>query len=702
MKLLLILLTTIGVWTGTLSAAVANTKHNLTISSTGTIKAATETEECVFCHIPHVARPEGSPLWNRSMPVSDYIMYNSDYLKRMSYPTPTSLGNQKNMPGTISRQCLSCHDGTVAVGAVYKLRQDFLNGTSIEMNDVEADGTIKNTSAGYIGTDLSMHHPVGIEYNPDITLNFGNGIRTMELVAIADVDRDPTSKIKLHTYGDGKSYVECTSCHNPHTENAKFLHVGTEGNLGANIVKTCTTCHEKTGWAGSAHQLPPNSPSYTDPAVQTKYGTSKVGDLGCANCHIPHNDKQTNYLTREVQAQTCYQGAASSVSGAACHGTGGVKDIQSVAGRNYKHPIGESGTEGLGKHTNLDVLYGGELVDPNGGLGLAWATNQHATCMDCHNPHQARPGTHVADGSWYGPAGGSTNAVSGVLTGVPGVEPTWPAAWTQPTTFTTQHASTKEYQICLKCHSYWGVGSSADSTTGYVSLSGAMLTDVAWEMNINNKSGHPVIIKQSLRDGSYAPKQLDPSQLLTPWTENPGENTMYCSDCHGSDAEMSGDPKGPHGSDLKYLLKGVNNFWPTKEDGVTLYSMDDIGNSGDTGLFCKNCHNPAYPHTQWSNNMSNRGFKCVECHVVVPHGSPVSRLIGYYNFPEPYNYGGNSLKLDGWVKRAYNINDLGLKSAAYSQNASCTGGGGGGGGGGCHATDNSASFTNGYDANPYP
>ncbi len=687
MKLLITLTSMIFIFSLPLNAAVANTKHNLSITSTGTIKATAETEECVFCHIPHVTRPAGSPLWNRSMPVTDYIMYNSDYLKRMAYPTPTALGTQNDQPGTISRQCLSCHDGTIAVGAVYKLRQTYLNGSAISMSGVDIDGTLP-LGTTLIGTDLTNHHPVGIEYDPNITLNFGSGIRTMELVAISAID--PASKIKLHTYSDGKSYVECTSCHNPHTENAKFLHVGTEASLGANIVKTCTTCHDKTGWTGSAHQLPPNSPSYTDPAVLTKYGTNKVGDLGCINCHIPHNNEQnTNYLTRQVQAQTCYQGAASSVSGAACHGVGGVKDIESVTNRNYKHPIGMSGTEGSGQHTNLDVLYGGDLTDPNGGLGLSWATNKHAVCMDCHNPHQAKPGTHVADGSWYAAPGTSTNAVSNVLTGVTGVEPTWPASWTQPTVFTTLESSTKEYQICLKCHSYWGVGASADSATGYVSLSGTILTDVAWEMNINNKSGHPVIIKQSLRTGSYAPQSLDPSQLLSPWTENPGESTMYCSDCHGSDAEMGGDAKGPHGSDLKYLLKGDNNFWPTKADGTTLFSMDDIGNAGDTGLFCKNCHDPAYPHTQWRNNMSNRGFKCVECHVVVPHGSPISRLIGYTNFPEPYNYGGNSLKMTGWKKSAYDINNLGNRTSAYAP--AC------GGGGMCHNSN-----VGGYDANPYP
>ena len=205
--------------------------------------------------------------------------------------------------------------------------------------------------------------------------------------------------------------------------------------------------------------------------------------------------------------------------------------------------------------------------------------------MDCHNPHKAKAGTHIVDGSWYGAPGASTNAVSNVLLGVAGVEPSWPIEWTEPTTFTTLESSTKEYQICLKCHSYWGIGRATNgiNDAGYVSPSDGTtpLTDMAWEMNINNKSGHPVVINQSARAGSYAPKELNTLQLLTPWKQKPGLNTMYCSDCHGADNELGGDPKGPHGSNLKYILKGENQYWPTKADGVTLYTLGDIQNMTD-------------------------------------------------------------------------------------------------------------------------
>lgn len=678
------------------SAGIVNTKHNLSVSNTaGTVKAQSEAEVCVFCHIPHQNRPLGKPLWNRSMPASSYTMYDSDYLKRMGYPAVASdLGTDNDTPGALSRQCLSCHDGTVAVGAVYKLRRVWMGVDLVAMDGVDGSGMMPTTATGFIGTDLRIHHPVGIEYDPTVTKNFDVGTRTMELRTVTDVETN--TDVKLFEYG-GKKYVECSSCHDPHKENEKFLHVDSGANHGQNFFNTCTSCHTKTDWIGSVHQSPPGTPVYTDPDLIARYGTDKMSDLGCANCHTPHNAEGIPYLNRKVLGNTCFQGAASDIPSATCHGVGGAKDIESVLSRQYVHPVIASSDPADPTHTNLDALYGTGNLDPLGIEGMNWDTNKHAVCMDCHNPHRAQPGTHVEAGSWYAPAGTSTNAVSNVLQGVPGIEPTWPSTWTQPTTFTTMESAEKEYQICFKCHSYWGIGSATNgiNDSGHVSPSDptVSLTDVAWEMNINNKSGHPVVINQLGRTGSYAPKELDVTQLWSPWKENPGLNTMYCSDCHGADNELGGDPKGPHGSDLKFILKGENQYWPTKPDGITLYTMDDLGQDGtvdpaldDTGLFCKNCHDPERPHTDWWNKMAGKGYQCVECHVAIPHGSPVSRLFGYSSFPAPYNYGGISLKTTlGYRKNAFTIVDSADISSTHA------------GGNGCHGAN-----AGGYDLNVMP
>jgi len=666
-----------------LSATIVNTKHNLSadLTSPATIKADSEKEVCVFCHIPHVSRPEGKPLWNRNMPISNYTMYDSDYLRRVGYPVELDLGTVNDTPGALSRQCMSCHDGTVAVGAVYKLRRDVIDGTPIAMTNVEADGTMPTTAAGFLGTDLTVHHPVGIEYDPTVTVtNFDVGTRTIELKAT------PDSPIKLFEYG-GKKYVECSSCHDPHTQNAKFLHVSSGANHGQNVYNTCTSCHDKTNWTGSVHQSRPDTEVYADIDVSSTYGTNKMNELGCANCHMPHNAEGVPYLNRKVLGTTCFVGAASDSTVAPCHGVGGSKDIESVLTRTYAHPVIASSDPLDPAHTNLDVLYGTGITDPHGGEGISWDTNKHAVCMDCHNPHKTGPDVHVVDGQWYPTTPTNLIGANSVLQGVSGVEPSWPPLWEKPTVFETHESATKEYQICFKCHSYWGMGDGPQLAEN--PASDAILTDVAWEMNIWNKSGHPVVVSTNDRNGSYAPRSLSSSLQMKPeWTGAVGTSTMYCSDCHGSSSELGGDPRGPHGSDFKYLLKGSRQFWPKKPDGV-LYSMDDLGEFGtrdidgdgsledESDLFCANCHNASFPHEEWRTQMAGRGYKCVTCHVVVPHGSSVSRLLGYEDFPEPYNYLGSTLQMRGFRKTDPLVTQ---KTDVW---------GNGCGGGGCHRNDSS-------------
>lgn len=87
-------------------SGVADTKHNLSVSGTGTIKAASEQQICIFCHTPHNATPI-QPLWNRASSGSVYIPYSS-----------TTVNASPGQPTGASMLCLSCHDGTIALGNV--------------------------------------------------------------------------------------------------------------------------------------------------------------------------------------------------------------------------------------------------------------------------------------------------------------------------------------------------------------------------------------------------------------------------------------------------------------------------------------------------------------------------------------------------------------------------------------------------------
>src|SRR6185436_7215490 len=196
---------------------ILNSKHNLSVTGPGTVKAATETEVCIFCHTPHRATGE-QPLWNRAPSAATYTPYSSSTLK-------AAVGQ----PTGSTRLCLGCHDGTIALGLVNS------RATPIQMQN---GVTTMPSGLSNLGTDLSHTHPVSFTY--DAPLAAANG----QL-------RDPNAlkdKVRL----DHNSQLQCTSCHDPHNdENGKFLVVD---NTASTL---CLTCHTDPDWAGSAHGTSP-------------------------------------------------------------------------------------------------------------------------------------------------------------------------------------------------------------------------------------------------------------------------------------------------------------------------------------------------------------------------------------------------------------------------------------------------------------
>jgi predicted CxxxxCH...CXXCH cytochrome family protein len=267
------------------------------------------------------------------------------------------------------------------------------------------------------------------------------------------------------------------------------------------------------------------------------------------------------------------------------------------------------------------------------------AATKHVECVDCHDPHLAKSGNHTA--------GSAT--LAGVLTGVAGVGVTaWGAAnWAGVTTYnpsTTSAAlitATAEWMVCFKCHS----GANAN-VANWGGTGAAAFTDIGLEFNPNNKSGHPVIQSLNNYPNSVAPKALAASQMKAPWT-SVGTQIMTCSDCHATDSAAS---KGPHGSSVKWMLTGTYKNWPYT-------AAANNGTSGTTGFitaavsppasFCENCHDTSFSAAGHGArgtaiNRSNHYIACVQCHIRVPHGGKVSRLIaGGTNTPARYRPDGN-------------------------------------------------------------
>jgi hypothetical protein len=142
--------------------------------------------------------------------------------------------------------------------------------------------------------------------------------------------------------------------------------------------------------------------------------------------------------------------------------------------------------------------------------------------------------------------------------------------------------------------------------------------------------------------------------------------TMMCSDCHSNDTISAAAAQGPHGSNVKWMLKGRNRSWPKnnyQDNGQgsagfgSLYVLgqasgndlyDNDGSLSGNGLFCLNCHSAVgFCKDDFGLNSNNAygnihlrhaGKACVRCHIMVPHGGKMSRLIGDSDGTMPERY----------------------------------------------------------------
>ena len=191
---------------------------------------------CIYCHAPHNAVKVGSadaagvgylPLWNHKITTTVFQTYNNGP-DDPSDPNHLSAAEiLAGQPGSVSKLCLSCHDGTVAVN-------QYGNAPSSSRH-TGADKLITDpslTGRGLIGGggDLSNHHPIGFDY--------------AAVQATDDEIAPVTASLGVYKIGDllwaGK--MECTTCHDVHNtknQGEKFLWVSDQNS------NLCLTCHLK-------------------------------------------------------------------------------------------------------------------------------------------------------------------------------------------------------------------------------------------------------------------------------------------------------------------------------------------------------------------------------------------------------------------------------------------------------------------------
>jgi hypothetical protein len=745
---------------------VRNTRHNLSATTlpalpggaTRTVFAASERQICVFCHTPHAAEttPMPSPLWNRKLSTATYALYSSTSIDAVD------LGQ----PGGTSKLCLSCHDGTLAVGAV-----NVLNGSATDNNPLTAEidltgvggGGVMPAGAGTttgftrnLGVDLSNDHPISLTF--DATLANADG----EL-------RSPATNSHIANRARGtapplvpleNNQVQCNSCHDPHLrsidaqENIKFLRLNRTqklepagGAFDANNDIICLACHDKAGWVGSAHanSAVANEQYNNGAATLREFAAgTRVWEAACLNCHDTHTVQGSRRLLREGVSgagtprtggdpaieETCWACHSADGNTLTAQGNGSevpdiktdfttagnrhmpIKSSDQAGGVNAPNEVHNIGTGGLAQA-------GKDFVESPAGLGKGNLNNRHVECTDCHNPHRVRKnrlfygaaaspdaeGTHNhsdADILANNPGGVHSNVISGVLRGSFGVEPVYPddSFASPPSSFTVKRGDpgasadtsvgasyvTREYQICLKCHSNYAYDAppNLDSFIGGTPSGSAyptgmtQYTNQAKEFNApaahkgegtsgtpsgaaspdftanNHRGWHPAM---GSTGRTAAERNADADLWLPPFNLGVGTQTMFCSDCHGSATAagtvvpngdpINGAPWGPHGSSNNFILKGAwnQNTGTNNSDHLCFKChryqdyADPTNNAphrsgyrlpvGGGGGMCMGGGNQALTTVNLHIFHSQRigRLRCNWCHVAVPHGWKNKQLL---------------------------------------------------------------------------
>ncbi|MFQ5876450.1 MAG: cytochrome c3 family protein [Acidobacteriota bacterium] len=521
-------------------AEVTASKHDLSVSGTGSIVAVSETQVCIFCHTPHNANP-AVPLWNHQLSsVGSYSTYSSTTL---TLPTPLQ------QPTGSSKLCLSCHDGTVALGQT-------VNDGLIALQNTGAGGRMP-AGASNLGTDLADDHPISFQPNPanSETLDPPSG--------------DPVSL-------DSAGEVQCTSCHDPHTEDndavtRRFL---VKSNQASAI---CLTCHQPDFWSTNPTSHQSSTAAYL-PAQGAHTGYTTVADNACESCHRPHSGNEPQRLLKFVEEATCDS----------CHdGSVASKDVSADFLKPFAHPT-FSTTPSVHDASESPSDPTATLPEINPGAA------RHAECQDCHNPHAA-----------VGQSAAAPDA-SGRLSGTWGID----------SDGARRDPALAEYEICYKCHAD-SANKPQEAGLPFPPYTQRQIVQFNTRLEFDplNPSHH----------GVEAPgANPDVPSLLAPYTT---ASVIYCTDCHSSDTGPGaggGGADGPHGSIYNHLLERNLNVGD--------------GNSGtdfsNMYALCFKCHSEAsilgdqsFPHHK--RHIDRENSSCMVCHD--PHGVSAAQGNGVNN-----------------------------------------------------------------------
>jgi predicted CXXCH cytochrome family protein len=517
---------------------------------------------------------------------------------------------------------------------------------------------------------------------------------TLPVPATADF-KVPTTAVL-----DSTSKVECQSCHKIHyapTTDGTLLRVSNAANLLCEDCHTLRTVANKgvhfaatngVVWpGGEAHTLG----TTTIPA--TTYAARLATERGsCANCHVPHGWPDTADATKRYPHMLVENPSTLCLT---CHDATpqvGATNVELEIVKTTHHPVERPANFASGRTVTC-----GDCHNPHKALATP------AAAADSKSHKYATVATATRNQILVG--------TTGPLMGADGVVPTYATNWTAPTYVATTTA-TIEGQVCMKCHTstatsfgatppagltpLYAVGtakftnaSTAVTGTGttwnagmvgawmhksantpayriaaFVSATSLTLatpyaqatdaaaaaylmtqeTDVGMEFNTKNASYHPVM--GGLTGGGSSALTV---ALTTTWNTAKGTQTMMCSDCHNTDSASTA-AQGPHGSAAQFMLRNFGTGTPPPANWPAVTITNARGATVANQSWCNNCHAIQTATNNAHSNGKHNSVQCFNCHLVVPHGGKIGRLIATNTANMPARYAYNNLKTNSYLR----------------------------------------------------
>ncbi|MEI6208011.1 MAG: hypothetical protein WCP20_14610 [Desulfuromonadales bacterium] len=659
----------------------------------------------------------------------------SVYLKNLNTGTSVLYDGTSATAANLSSACSSCHDATHSTTTPFSDSGDNTNPPNINWtagsaahqtvngcynchgNAAAANTTTDPTINGHSGSTAKMLRTLTNPYNATVKVNVAtNYCYNCHGTTVANGATDAIQAQIAKTYGHKN--VTCGDCHNMHAAkggNGAGNQTAASGVMAGVLASASGVVPTYPGAGGAATPGLPGVTgstlylnSTTPPSVgltATQSGVTFTApsptwtSVGMSGTAPSTTTPTTKTITWTTSASGNNFGVVSFVSPAMTNGA--TLSAQTATLTTYAYYATATTAPRLNAYAYLwnGTTKTALTTSTYTTLTTAAAANTHTITIPQTTISTANTVLVVELYATSRATGAGTVTVAYNATGASGttagptkldfaVSPTltWDAASSYASVTATQ-----EYQICMKCHA----GTNSSTGGGLITApTGALaFTDLSLEFNPNNRSGHPVATGLNNYPNSLAPKALTAAKMKAPWNVNLGTQVMTCSDCHATDTAAS---KGPHGSAVKWMLAGTNKAWPyttTAGNGTgtgTAFTVNTYatGNGTANGLFCLNCHtvtgsNSWHLYVSSSTHSTNAIMSCVSCHIRVPHGGKISRLLQAgtaTTVPARYRSNGSS-GTPNFLN--FGTSSVNIKGSSYSGNfkSSCSQHSGGGTGG---------------------